>query len=255
MFLEKIVTAKRKRLGLEQKEEDKVKALRNYQYHKKTSERLFYEAIRKDGLSLIGEIKRGSPSLGIINDSFILKDRVQVYDQVMDAMSILTEEDFFFGSAADLVQARAYTKKPILMKDFIINSTQIYKAKQIGADCILLIASILNTQQLQEYYMLARSLGLDVIMEVHNQEELEKALQTDADIIGINNRDLVSFAIDLDTTKHLAALIPEHILIVSESGIRSAEDVQRITNQSRVDAILVGESFMRTPNKIGRAHV
>ncbi len=239
MFLDQIIAAKKIRVA-------KLKDMVISENYSK-NERKFYDAIKKEGLSIIGEIKRASPSLGLINEDFNLKDRVNEYGLVMDAISILTEEDFFLGSSEDLIEARQHISRPILMKDFIINEKQIYQAKQIGADCILLIATILNKEKIQEFFTLARKLGLDAIVEVHNDDELTKALATDADMIGINNRDLVSFVTDLSTTEKLAKRIPDHILVISESGIKTKEDIKKIKN-SKVNAVLIGESFMRTEN-------
>lgn len=205
----------------------------------------FYEAIAKEGLSIIGEIKKASPSKGLIKEDL---DPVKValeYEKAVDAISILTEEDFFKGSPEYLRRVSKVVSTPLLRKDFIISKFQIYEARVLGASCVLLITSILKDEQLEEYIKLAKELYMDSLVEVHTEEEVERALQAGAKIIGINNRNLNDFSIDLNNTLKLRKLIPKEVLVVSESGIHSEEDVRSL-KEAAIDGILVGESFMKS---------
>lgn len=165
----------------------------------------------------------------------------------IDAMSILTEENFFQGALRNIKLAKAYTHVPVLRKDFIMDAREIAQSKQCGADMILLIVAMLSDEQLAAYYQMARMLYLECIVEVHDEEELQRALRIHPDIIGINNRNLKTFEVSLETTKQLASLIPESISIVSESGIFTHEDMKYVKDAG-VDAVLIGESFMRSDN-------
>lgn len=207
----------------------------------------FKEAIRKQGLSIIGEIKKASPSKGIIREDFDPASLAQAYEGAVDAISVLTEEHFFHGSGEYLQTVRQNTTLPLLRKDFIIDEIQIYESKILGASCILLITAILDGKQLERFIRLSRFLGLDALVEVHTAAELSLALECGADIIGINNRNLKDFSIDLNTTVTLKNRIPEHVPAVSESGINRPEDIKLLKN-AQIDGILVGESFMRAPD-------
>lgn len=213
----------------------------------------FYSAIAKDGLSIIGEIKKASPSKGIIKADFNPVEIAKKYCNVVDAISVLTEEDFFLGKPEYLKQVHDTVDTPILRKDFIIDSSQIFEAKDIGASAILLIVAILDIQKLKQFLKLAHELNLDSLVEVHNESEIQLALEAGADIIGINNRDLKTFNVDLNNTLNLRKFIPENILVVSESGINTQEDI-KFLKHSNIDAVLVGESFMRTDNILNKAN-
>ena len=205
----------------------------------------FYEAVAKEGLSIIGEIKKASPSKGLIKEDL---DPVKIaleYEKSVDAISILTEEDFFKGSPEYLKSVSNVVKTPLLRKDFIISRFQIYEARVLGASCVLLITSILKDEQLKEYIELAESLNMDALVEVHTKEEVERALNASAKIIGINNRNLKDFSIDLNNTLKLRRIIPENILVVSESGIHNEEDI-KFLREVAIDGILVVESFMKS---------
>lgn len=208
----------------------------------------FYQTLAGPGLSIIGEIKRASPSKGLIRENFDHLELAKLYEDHVDVLSVLTEEDFFKGSLGHLYEINKVSKLPTLCKDFIIDSRQIDMAYRLGASCILLIASILDKDRLNKYIDHATSLGMDSLVEVHTREELEKVLETNAKIIGINNRNLKDFTIDLNTTISLRKLIPDDYLVVSESGIYTKEDVEFITSQVKIDGILVGESFMKAPS-------
>lgn len=205
----------------------------------------FYEAIKAPGLSVIGELKQASPSKGMIRDTLEIPEILCEYNQVMSAVSVLTEPHFFLGSRENFLEAKAHTHLPLLRKDFFIDLIQIYQAKAWGASCILLIAKILDQSQLREFQSLAEELGMAALVEVHDEEDLEKATGVDARIIGINNRDLRSFAIDLNTTMRLKPLIPNNRLVISESGIRSFQDLIPLRGIG-INGILVGELFMRS---------
>ncbi len=199
-------------------------------------------------IRLIAEIKKASPLLGVIRKGFDFIKIASVYDKKnVDAISVLTEEDYFQGRLEYVKRINAITTKPILRKDFIFDEYQIYESKVYRADAILLIASVLGRNQASEYLNLAYELGLSVLFEVHDFNELEMALMTDADIIGINNRDLKTLSVDINTTLKLKNEIPPYKVIVSESGIKTREDVLKLEDAG-VDAILVGTVFMEAEN-------
>lgn len=208
----------------------------------------FKKALKKGRLSVIAEVKKASPSKGLICPDFHPARIAQSYEAAgADAVSVLTEEAYFQGAAAVLCEVRTAVKIPVLRKDFIISPYQIYEARAIGADAILLIAALLDTETMKEYKKIADSLGLACLMEVHNEEELEKVLDASAEIVGINNRDLKTFRVNLGTTARLARLIPPECVLVSESGFQSRGDVEK-AEQAGADAVLVGEALMRSGN-------
>lgn len=197
-----------------------------------------------ENIKLIAEIKKASPSKGIIREKFDHISIAQIYDKKhVHAVSVLTEEDFFMGSLSFLPEVKKITSKPVLRKDFIVDEYQIYETRVNSADAILLIAAILEKNQAAEYLNLAGELGLSVLFEVHDYKELEMALLIACDIIGINNRNLKTLQIDLNTTLTLMREIPTGKIVVSESGIKSRTDVQKLQNIG-VDALLIGTSFM-----------
>lgn len=207
----------------------------------------FYNSLAKQGLSIIGEIKKASPSKGIIKANFNPTEIAKQYELSVDAISVLTEEKFFLGKAEYLEQVHNEVKLPIIRKDFIIDKRQILEARIIGASAILLIVSILNKAELKQFLNYAKELELDCLVETHNKEELHTALEAGAEIIGVNNRDLKTFKVDLNTTIKLRDFVPEDKIFVAESGINTIEDI-KFLKQTKLDAILVGESFMRTDN-------
>lgn len=213
----------------------------------------FAGALKKDGISIIGEFKKASPSLGKIKSKINLLDRIDEYNESVDAISCLTEEDHFDGNVEYLKQIRGISSLPILRKDFMIDPYQFYEAKAIGADAILLIAAILDDAQMKDFYQLSKELGLDALVEVHDEEEMERALKLDADIIGVNNRNLRDFSIDLRTTKRLGQVVPEDKVFVAESGILTDMDV-RFLKECKVDAFLIGRALMEAehPKQVAR---
>jgi indole-3-glycerol phosphate synthase len=205
-----------------------------------------------DGIRLIAEIKKASPSKGLLRQDFDPPRIAAIYEQgPVDAISVLTEEDYFLGSPVHVARVKAVTSKPVLKKDFVLDEYQICEARLFGADAVLLIAAILDSSQAAEYLQLAAELGLGVLFEVHDEGDLEKALAVDADTLGINNRDLRTFQVNLDTTMRLKKEIPEGKTVVSESGISDREDVERL-DEAGIDAMLVGTSLMRSSDIAGK---
>lgn len=209
----------------------------------------FSAALTKEPtVAVIAEVKKASPSKGLIRPDFNPLFIAQQYEQAgVEAISVLTEEDFFQGNPAFLRQIRQQQSLPLLRKDFIIDPYQIYEAYVLGADAILLIAAILEDQHLSSYLTLAEQLGMQCLVETHNESELRRVLTSGAKIIGINNRNLYTFEENLKTTQQLRALIPADKTVVSESGIRTPEDL-RYLESFGIDAVLIGEAFMRADN-------
>jgi len=214
----------------------------------------FYRAVKRDGPSirLIAEVKKASPSKGLIRADFSHTAIASVYeDKKVDAVSVLTEEDFFQGSLEFLEDVKKIVSCPVLRKDFIFDEYQIYEARARKADAVLLIAAILELKQAEEYLHLAGELGLAVLFEVHDFAELETALRINAPVIGINNRNLKTLSIDLNTTFELRKEIPGDRAVVSESGIRTRADVLRL-EEAGIEAMLIGTSFMESKNISGK---
>jgi len=204
---------------------------------------------------LIAEIKKASPSAGVIRADFDPVRIAQIYaDRGASALSVLTESRFFLGHPDHLAAVRAKVSLPILQKDFIVDDFQIDEARALGADACLLIAALLTPQQIQDYFHLARATSLDVLVEVHNEREMESVVEW-APLIGINNRDLATFTTDLSTTFRLLSHIPPALrkarLVVSESGIRARADIERL-HEAGLDAVLIGESFMAAGDIAGK---
>ncbi len=206
------------------------------------------KVLAQDGLSVVAEIKKASPSAGIIRLNFDPKAIAQSYVGAgANALSILTDEEFFQGSLDYIAQVREIAPCPILRKDFILDVYQLLEARYVGADAVLLIVAALEPPLLKSLLQQARELGLDALVEVHSQAEMHIAIDVGATIIGINNRNLETFVIDLATTEQLALLAPKDTLLVGESGLRSGDDVERMI-QAGVDAVLVGTHFMKAPD-------
>jgi len=198
--------------------------------------------------AVIAEIKKASPSKGVLRDDFIAADIAQSYAEHGAAcLSVLTDVQFFQGCADYLKQARASCQLPVLRKDFMIDLYQVYESRAMGADAILLIAAILDDAQMRDFEAIARSLDMAVLVEVHDASELARALQLKTPLMGINNRNLKTFEVSLETTLSLLREVPQERLLVTESGIQSREDVLRL-GSAGVNAFLVGEAFMRAPD-------
>lgn len=246
MILEDIVNYKTKQL------EEEKKQLPLYEFENKIIDiatRDFKASLSKDRISIIAEIKKASPSKGIIKADFNAEAIGKVYEKInIDAISVLTEKEFFKGKDEYIRLVKAVTTKPLLRKDFIVDEYQIFQAKYIGADAILLIVSVLKGK-LKGFYKLAKELGLQCLVEVHNREELEIALEAEADIIGVNNRNLKDFTVNIKNTEELIKFVPKDKIIVSESGIKTPEDILYL-NSIGAKAVLIGETFMRNIENI-----
>ena len=210
--------------------------------------RPFAEALARPGTSLIAEHKRRSPSAGTIREGLSCADVVSAYERGgAAALSVLTEEAHFGGSLADLREARAASELPVLRKDFTIDPYQLYEAKAAGADAVLLVVGAMTQDELAALYRDAHALDLDAIVEIHDEEELDAALEVDADVLGINNRDLEDFSVDIQRTFDLLHDVPAGKVVVSESGIHTREQIDEL-EQVGVDAVLIGEALMRAPD-------
>lgn len=203
------------------------------------------EQAMKTGPGVIAEVKKASPSKGVIREDFRPAEIAKSYAEGGAAcLSVLTDEQYFQGADAYLKEARAACGLPVLRKDFVIDVWQLYEARYLGADCVLLIVAALGDGSLQELSALALELGMDVLVEVHNEDELERALTTAAPVVGVNNRDLHTFSTDLGTSERLRPHVPEERLFVTESGIHTPAHIQRM-NTADIHGFLVGEAFMR----------
>ena len=196
-------------------------------------------------IRLIAEVKKASPSKGVIRADFVPANIAKEYETAgASCVSVLTDHDFFQGSIDDLAAVRQSVRLPLLRKDFIIHPYQIFEARAAGADAVLLIAECLNRQELRGLYQLTRDLGMAALVEIHSASNLDNALHTGTELIGVNNRDLRSFEVDLQNTLTLRKKIPEHIVLVGESGIASRDDAV-LLEENRIQAMLVGESLLR----------
>lgn len=248
MFLDKIVATKRT-------EVERLKETFSVSDAEKTIDAMpaclgFERAVasgRNRSMGLIAEVKKASPSKGLIRADFDPVGIARSYEAAgTDCISVLTDVDYFQGSNEYLSAVRKAVNVPILRKDFTIDATQIYEARLIGADAILLIAAILTTAEMRDFIRIARNLGLDALVEVHDREELDRALTLDATLVGINNRNLKTFVTDLKTTEELIRDIPAGKTVVSESGISSPDEISYLRSIG-AHAVLVGEHFMRKP--------
>ena len=243
-ILEKIVEQKKKEVA-ERKGLYPVKLLEQSIFFASPTVSLKKYVQRKDLSGIIAEIKRKSPSKGAINPHVSVERTSIGYMQAgASALSILTDKDFFGGSNEDLIVARKFNYCPILRKDFTIDEYQIIEAKSIGADAILLIAAILERALAKQLASFARSLGLEVLLEVHTAEELYPPLFSEVDLIGVNNRDLKSFEVSLDVSRKLVKMIPKEVIKISESGISSPESIHELRDLG-FDGFLMGENFMK----------
>ena len=214
----------------------------------------FKEALRNKNkpLNIIAEVKKASPSKGLICKEFNYVDIAKAYEKGQAAaISVLTEPKYFQGENRYLTEIKKAVHLPVLRKDFIIDPIQIYEAKAIGADAILLIVAALEKASLKEYLKLAKELGLDALVETHIESEVEIALESGATIIGVNNRNLQTFEVNLETSERLRKLIPKDKLFVAESGIHTREDIRRL-KAIEVNAVLIGESVVKADNPIAK---
>lgn len=209
----------------------------------------FEQALRKEDVSFICECKKASPSKGLIAPSFSYLEIAKEYETAgADCISVLTEPKWFLGNDEYLKEIAEAVSIPCLRKDFTVDEYQIYQAKVLGASAVLLICSILTEDQMKDYIRICDSLGLSALVEAHDEQELKTALNTGARIIGVNNRNLKDFSVDTDNSRRLRELIPPNVLFVSESGVRTAEDVAAL-RKIGADAVLIGETLMRESDK------
>jgi indole-3-glycerol phosphate synthase len=236
------------RLELTQRKHARSEAeLRELALETAGAQRSLRDALKRPGIGVIAEFKRRSPSAGTLRADAQLTEIARAYERGgATALSVLTEGPHFEGSLEDLHTARAACELPLLRKDFIVDPYQLHEARVAGADAVLLIAAALSSVELQALRELARELGLDVLVEVHDPVELSVALEVGADLIGINNRDLRDFSVDVERTFEMLAAIPAHVTVVAESGIRKPEQLVRLRDAG-VAGVLVGESLMRAP--------
>lgn len=200
-------------------------------------------------ISIIGECKRATPSKGVLRENYMLENIVTDYYNtgLIDAVSVLTEEIFFCGDIYHLIRVRNTVPLPVLRKDFIIDEYQIYESVYYGADAILLISFLLDKEEIRKFYNLAKSLSLEVVFEVHTEQDITKILDLQPEIIGINNRDLKSFNVDIRTTEKLRKFIPKDTVVISESGITSKQEFGYVSSLD-IDAVLIGTYFMQSQN-------
>ncbi len=209
----------------------------------------FEAALKKPGVSFISEVKKASPSKGVIAGDFPYLDIAADYEKAgADAVSVLTEPEYFLGSDDYLREIKQQISLPVLRKDFTVDAYQIYEAKTLGADAVLLICALLDTQTIASYLEICDTLGLSALVEAHDESEVRSALDAGARIVGVNNRDLKTFTVDLGTCIRLRPLVPDEIVFVAESGIASPQDVARLRGAG-VDAVLIGETLMRSTDK------
>ncbi|MEO9484228.1 MAG: indole-3-glycerol phosphate synthase TrpC [Ekhidna sp.] len=255
-ILSEIIETKRKEVATS-KELYPVKLLENSTFYEAKSVSFKKYLRREDKSGIIAEIKRKSPSKGVINGHVSVERTSIGYMQAgASGLSILTDQTYFGGSAEDLKVARSYNYCPILRKDFVIDEYQVVEAKSLGADAILLIAAVLNKAEIEKLGSLAQSLGMEVLLEVHNKLELEQSITDKVDLIGVNNRNLKTFETDVKTSFDLAESIPSQFLKVSESGIADPEVIKKLKKHG-FEGFLIGETFMKSgrPEKAAKEFI
>ncbi|MHC1721633.1 MAG: indole-3-glycerol phosphate synthase TrpC [Aminipila sp.] len=249
MILDEIVESTKKRVDALKRNQplEKIKEIAESMHVNKHF--VFEEAVRKDELSFICEVKKASPSKGIIAGDFPYMEIAKDYEKAgANCISVLTEPQYFLGNNQYLEEISKKVDIPVLRKDFIIDSYQIYEAKIIGASAILLICSILSKEQLQRYIAIADSLGLSSLVEAHTKEDILKSLDAGARMIGVNNRNLKNFQVSFSNCIELRDIVPSNVIYISESGINSSEQIQEL-KKHKVDAVLIGETLMKSSDK------
>ena len=250
-ILEEIAARTRERIAKE-KSDISVSELENriQEVNKNAGQKItFLQALQKDGMSYICEVKKASPSKGLIALDFPYLAIAKEYEQAgASAISCLTEPFYFQGADQYLREIAAAVQIPVLRKDFTVDEYMIYQAKSLGASAVLLICAILDDGELRAYRQLAKELGLDALVEAHDEYEVDRALNLGAEIVGVNNRDLRTFQVDMNNSIRLRKMAPDNVVFVSESGIRTPEDI-RILYENKVDGVLIGETLMRSPDK------
>lgn len=209
----------------------------------------FEQAIAKDDISFICEVKKASPSKGIIAEDFPYLDIAKDYEKAgADCISVLTETDYFKGEDRFLKEINDTVQIPTIRKDFNIDEYMIYEAKLLGASCVLLIAALLDTETIRQYKSICDDLGLSALVEAHDEAEIARAIAAGARMIGVNNRNLKDFTVDIHNSTRLRELVPKDILFIAESGIKTADDIQ-VLRDAGVNGVLIGETLMRSPDK------
>ena len=253
MILDKLTVATAKRLEREKAQqslEEVKRAAATFQGAVKPS----FIATLDDHFGIIAEVKKASPSKGLIAESFPYQEIAADYTAAgVDAISVLTEPDYFQGHLNYLATIAAESSKPVLRKDFVIDQYMLYQAKAAGASIVLLIVAILDDHQLEAYYRLARQLGLEVLIECHDEEEIKRALALQPRLIGINNRNLKDFTVDITTSERLRKLIPSNIKVLAESGITQAGQLAEL-RAAGINGVLIGETFMRAADRQAIIH-
>lgn len=252
-ILDKICETTKERIEKEKQKISLVEVRKNAESIKNIEKEKYFnfeKAIgKKEKINFICEIKKASPSKGIIAEDFDYIEIAKDYQKAgADAISCLTEPHYFLGADEYLKAIKETVNIPVLRKDFIIDEYMIYKSKNIKADAILLIAAVLDKYKLKDYFDIANDLGLSSLFEIHNEEELEKVLNLNPRIIGVNNRDLKTFEVDINNSVRLRKLIPNNIIFVSESGIKCREDIKTL-EENKTNAVLIGESLMTKKDK------
>lgn len=250
MILDEIAQVTRKRVesDIENVSRDEMKK-RAEAFKSKLPEFAFENALKEEGVNFICEVKKASPSKGIIAEVFPYADIAKEYEAAGAAcISCLTEPEYFKGSDRYLSEIKDIVNIPVLRKDFTVDEYMIYQAKTLNADCVLLICSLLNQETLTKYIKICDSLGMSALVEAHDEKEIEMAINAGARIIGVNNRDLKTFTVDVHNSERLRKLVPSEILFVAESGIKTAADIQ-VLREAGVNGVLIGETLMRSDNK------
>ncbi|MDE6024207.1 MAG: indole-3-glycerol phosphate synthase TrpC [Lachnospiraceae bacterium] len=249
MILDEIAKKTEERIALEKKKISYEQIRRMAEEMPVSREYPFYKALKQPGMSFICEVKKASPSKGVIAEDFPYVDIAKSYEEAgASAISCLTEPYYFKGSDCFLQEIVENVNIPVLRKDFTVDSYMIYQAKLLGASAVLLICALLDESLLAEYQSIAEELGMSALVEAHDEHEIESALKVNAKIIGVNNRDLKTFEVDINNSARLRKLVPEQIAFVSESGIKTAEDIQRL-RENKTDAVLIGETLMKSSDK------
>ncbi len=249
MILDEIATDTRKRVAIEKEQISLEEMKQQAEAMSADTGFPFEQALRAEGIQFICEVKKASPSKGVIAEDFAYLDIAQDYESAgAAAISVLTEPNYFKGSNEYLKEIADTVTIPVLRKDFTVDPYMIYQAKVLGASAVLLICAILTDEELREYQKIADSLGLSALVEAHNETEVARALACGARIIGVNNRDLRDFKVDITNSVRLRKLVPQEIVFVSESGMKTPEDIA-VLRGNGTDAVLIGEVLMRSADK------
>ncbi|MCR5736783.1 MAG: indole-3-glycerol phosphate synthase TrpC [Eubacterium sp.] len=249
MILDTIAEATRKRVEKE-KSEKALELVREEAMKLPKGTFSFEKAIAKDGMTFICEVKKASPSKGIIAEDFPFVEIAKEYEKAgAGCISVLTEPEFFKGDKKYLKAISEEVSVPLIRKDFVVDEYMIYDAKIHGASAVLLICSLLDEETIKNYIAICDTLGLSALVEAHDEAEIENAIRAGARMIGVNNRDLKTFTVDISNSERLRKLVPSDILFVAESGIKTKEDIRRL-KAAQVNGVLIGETFMRSENKM-----